>query len=154
MATAEPNRQEELRRRVEAFRGAYQQHDVYRMVAMFAAEATYIAAPGTFHGPSAIRRFLQWDAELSPMARINDTGVGILVHGSTAIWEREFHLSAKGVPYREQSLAIIESNNDGQILRMRSYYDKLDVLDQITAGLPGPYGWLTHKIVAYLVELV
>ena len=35
-------------------------------------------------------------------------------------WEREFELSAEGVPYREESLAVIEFDDAGLIRRIRS----------------------------------
>lgn len=142
-----------LRRRVEAFREAYQAHDVDGMVAMFRADGVYVAAPGAFRGRDEIRTFLEWDAGLSPSAVIRDTGVGVLIIGSTVVWEREFELSAAGVPYREESMAVIEFDDGGLIVRLRSYYDKLAVLDQITRGLTGPYGWFARRLVGYLLAL-
>jgi ketosteroid isomerase-like protein len=153
METTELKRSRDLLQRIEQFREAYQAHDVDRLVSMFAAEATYTAAPGTFRGREAIRRFLSWDASLSPRAVIRDTGVGVLVSGSTVTWEREFELSAEGVPYREQSLAVIEFDDTGLIRHVRSYYDKLAVLDQIAQGLRGPSGWVFRGLTGYLVRM-
>ena len=84
---------------------------------------------------------------------IRDTGVGVLVSGSTVTWEREFELSAEGVPYREQSLAVIEFDDTGLIRHVRSYYDKLAVLDQIAQGLRGPSGWVFRGLTGYLVRM-
>lgn len=72
---------------------------------------------------------------------------------STVFWEREFACSAVGVPYREESLVVIEFADRGLIRRMRSYHDKLAVLDQITGGMRGPRGWLAHMLVSYIVSL-
>jgi ketosteroid isomerase-like protein len=146
--------EEQLRQRVDKFRDAYQRHDVESLVAMFAEDATYVGAPGVFHGRDAIRRFFSWDAELaaqSPHAVIEDVGVGILVRGSTVIWERVFHVTAVGVPYREESLAVMEFDDAGLIVRLRSYYDKLAVMDQIAHGLPGVSGWFYRRLVGLVI---
>jgi hypothetical protein len=39
------------------------------------------------------------------------------------------------------------------IWHYRSYYDKLAVLDQITSGMSGIYGWFAKRLVGYLVAL-
>lgn len=152
-ATTGPSRltQHRVQEIIEAFRSAYEAHDIDGMLALFADDAVFVAAVGAFHGKEAIRRFLAWDAALSPTARIKDVGVGIIVHGRTVTWEREIRLSYRDVPYGEESLAIIELDENGLIRRFRSYYDKLAVLDQITSRLPGVYGWVTRVIVRFLL---
>ena len=149
METTELHRQD-LRGRIEEFRTAYEAHDVERMVAMFRDDGVYVAAPGLFRGKAGIRRFLEWDAGLSPTSIIRDAGIGVLVQGSTVVWEREFQLMAAGVPYREESLAVVEFDEAGLIRRLRSYYDKLAVLEQIASGLAGPSGWLARTAVGYV----
>ncbi len=153
MVTTSELRQGELARRVEEYRTAFQARDVGGMLALFADDAELTAAPGTFRGKAAIRKFLQWDARVSPVATIHDTGLGVLIVGRSAVWERQVLETAEGVPFREDAVTILEFDDAGLILRYRSYYDKLRVLDQITSGMSGIYGWFANKLVGYLVAL-
>ena len=137
--------------RIERYRDAYQKRHVDEMLALFADGGEFAAAPGTFRGKAEVRRFLEWDASLSPAPTIRDRGAGLVVAGHTVAWERVISLSYKDIPYEEEAVAIVEFDDDGLITAFRSYYDKLAVLDQITSGLPGPYGWVMKKIVGYLV---
>lgn len=153
MVTTSGLRQGELARRVEEYRTAFQARDVEGMLELFADDAELTAAPGTFRGKAAIRKFLQWDARVSPTATIHDTGLGVLIVGRSAVWERQVLETAEGVPFREDAVTILEFDDAGLILRYRSYYDKLRVLDQITSGMSGIYGWFAKKLVGYLVAL-
>ena len=153
MVTTSELRQGELARRVEEYRTAFQARDVEGMLELFADDAELTAAPGTFRGKVAIRKFLQWDARVSPTAMIHDKGLGVLIVGRSAVWERQVLETAEGVPFREDAVTILEFDDAGLILRYRSYYDKLRVLDQITSGMSGIYGWFAKKLVGYLVAL-
>ena len=84
---------------------------------------------------------------------IHDKGLGVLIVGRSAVWERQVLETAEGVPFREDAVTILEFDDAGLILRYRSYYDKLRVLDQITSGMSGIYGWFAKKLVGYLVAL-
>jgi hypothetical protein len=141
-----------LEERVQQYRVAYEARDVDAILALFADDGEFTAAPGTFRGKAEVRRFLEWDATLSPTTMVRDTGVGVVVAGHTAVWERIISLSYKNVPYEEYSVAIVEFDDDAHITAFRSYYDKLNVLDQITSGLPGVYGWFMSKLVGMLVS--
>lgn len=137
---------------VERFREAYLARDVDAMVALFAADAELVAAPGVFQGKESIRAFLQWDADLSPTVSVDDVGLGVRVAGDDAVvWERVIHLTYEGIPYREDAATILQLNADGLIRRYRSYYDKLAVVDQIAAGLPGVGGWFSKQVVDVVV---
>lgn len=140
-----------VKERIELYRAAYQKRDLDQLVALFAESGEFTAAPGTFRGKAEVRRFLAWDAGLSPRTTVRDRGIGVVVAGHTVFWERVISLSYKDVPYEEYSLAIVEFDDAGLITAFRSYYDKLAVLDQITSGLPGPYGWIMRKVVGYLL---
>jgi ketosteroid isomerase-like protein len=153
MEATDELRKGELARRVEDYRTAYQARDVGGMLALFADDAELTAAPGTFRGKAAIRKFLEWDARVSPAAAIHDTGLGVLVVGRSVVWERQVLETAEGVPFREDAVTILEFDDAGLIRRYRSYYDKLRVLDQITSGMSGVYGWFANKLVGYLVAL-
>jgi ketosteroid isomerase-like protein len=145
-------RSNHLVQRVESFRDAYLARDVERMLEHFAEDAELTAAPGMFRGKDAIRRFLAWDADLSPTVEVEDVGLGMAAAGDSAVlWERVIHLSYEDVPYHEDALTLLELDDQGLIRRYRSYYDKLAVVDQIAAGLPGVGGWFTHEIVKVVV---
>lgn len=137
---------------VERFREAYLARDVDRMMTFFSDDAELVAAPGVFTGKDAIRTFLQWDADLSPAASIDDVGVGVASVGEDCVvWERVIHLTFEGIPYQEAAATILELDDAGLIRRYRSYYDKLAVVDQIAAGLPGIGGWFTKEVVGAVV---
>jgi ketosteroid isomerase-like protein len=145
--------QGELAQRVEDFRTAYQDRDIGRLLALFADDAELTAAPGAFRGKAAIGKFFEWDARVSPAAAVHDTGLGVQVVGRSVVWERQVLETAEGVPFHEDAVTILEFDDAGLIRRYRSYYDKLAVLEQITSGMSGVYGWFASKLVGYLVAL-
>lgn len=151
METTDELRRGDLVRRVEDYRTAYQDRDVGGMLALFADDAELTVAPGTFRGKAAIRKYLEWDARVSPSATTRDTGLGVLVVGRSVVWERQALETAEGVPFRTDAVTILEFDDAGLIRRYRSYYDKLRVLEQITAGMSGVYGWFARNLIGYLV---
>lgn len=153
MRPTSESRQGGLARRVEDFRSAHQDRDVERVLALFAADAQLTVAPGTFRGKAAIRRFFEWDIQLSPTSTSVDTGLGVLVVGRSVVWERRVLETAEGIPFHTDAVTILEFDDAGLIRRYRSYYDKLGVMAQITSGMSGPYGWFARKLVGYLVAL-
>jgi len=140
-----------LARRIEDFRLAYESRNMDAMMALFADDAEFVAAPGTFRGKQAVRLFLEWDGRLSPTARIRDVRSGVLVTGRTASWERVISLTYQGIPYEERTMAVVEFDEHGLITSLRSYYDKLDVIDQIASRSTGIRGWIDKKVTGYLV---
>lgn len=139
--------------KVEDYRDAYQARDVDRMLALFADDAELTAAPGTFRGKEAIRRFFEWDVRLSPTASVRRTGIGVLVAGQTAVTESVISETAEGIPYEVPSVAVFEFDGDNRIRRLRSYYDKLAIMDQVASGYPGLKGRFFRKQIGYLVAL-
>jgi len=108
-------------------------------------------AAATFRGKAAICKVLEQDVQASPTATVRDTGLGILVACRLVVWERQVTLAVRGVPVREDAVTILEFDDAGLIRQFRSYYDKLRMMDQIAAGLPGLYGWFARKVVGSLV---
>jgi ketosteroid isomerase-like protein len=141
----------ELRRAVEAYRSAYQARDVERMLALFTEDAEVTIAPGTFLGRDAIRKLFDWDARLSPTAKVRDAGIGVLVSGRTVVWEHVVSLTYESIPYDEEATKVFEFDDGGKIRRLRSYYDKLAIMDQIASRYPGIQGWIFKKLTGYLV---
>jgi len=95
---------------------------------------------------------LEWDAEQSPTAAVTDSGVGVIAAGRTIVWERVVHLAYEGVPFDERAVTVLELDDAGLISRLRSYYDKLDVLDQIASGSPGIQGRVFRTLTGWLVR--
>ena len=137
---------------VERYRQAYEERDAERLTELFAADAELTWAGGTFRGHKAIRRVLEWDAEQSPTAAVTDSGVGVIAAGRTIVWERVVHLAYEGVPFDERAVTVLELDDAGLISRLRSYYDKLDVLDQIASGSPGIQGRVFRTLTGWLVR--
>jgi ketosteroid isomerase-like protein len=149
---SEPARHEsQLRRTVEDYRSAYQARDVEGMLALFTDDAELTVAPGTFRGKDAIRNLLDWDARLSPTATVRDAGVGVLVCGQTVVWEHVVSLTYESIPYEEEATKVFEFDDGGKIRRLRSYYDKLAIMDQIASRYPGVQGRIFRKLTGYLV---
>lgn len=151
MKTADELRHEELARRAEEFRSASEDRDVERMLALLADDAEETMAPGTFRGKAAIRKLLEWEVRLSPVATSKDTGLGMVVVGQSVVWERQVSETAEGVAYTTDAVTILEFDDSGLIRRYRSYYDKLAVMEQIASGMSGVYGWFARTLVGYLV---
>ena len=137
--------------RIEDYRNAYQARDVDRMLTLFADDAEVTVAPGTFRGREEIRRLLDWDARLSPTASVRDAGIGVLVDGQTVVWEHTVSLTYENIPYEEAATKVFEFDDGGKIRRLRSYYDKLTIMDQIASHYPGIQGWIFRKLTGYLV---
>jgi ketosteroid isomerase-like protein len=141
----------EVARCVQEYRDAYQARDVERMLALFADDAELTLAPGTFRGKDAIRKLLDWDVRLSPAATVRDAGIGVHVAEHTAVSERVISLTFEGIPYEEQAVTVFEFDEEGKIRRLRSYYDKLALMDEIASRYPGIRGWIFRRLTGFLV---
>jgi ketosteroid isomerase-like protein len=144
-------RESEVARAIEEYRNAYQARDVDRMLALFANDAELTVAPGTFRGKDEIRKLLEWDVRLSPGVSVRDTGVGVVVSGRAGVSERVVSLTFDGIPYEEQAATVYELDDVGKIRRLRSYCDKLALMDQIASSYPGIKGWIFKKLTGYVV---
>lgn len=138
---------------IEEFRDAYVARDVERMLALFADDAELTWAAGTFRGKDAIRKVFEWDIRLSPTAEVRDAGCGVVASGRTVVWERVVSLTADGVPYEEPAVTVYELDDEGRIVRLRSYYDKLALMHQVASGYPGVRGWVLRRVTGFLVAL-
>lgn len=152
--TADPvtsSRETEIREKLAEYTAAYEERDLDRVLALFADDAEVTVAPGTIRGKADIRRLYEWDATLSPTPRVRDSGIGVLVSGNVAVCEQRISMTYEGIPYEEVLARFFEFDDAGLIRRLRSYYDKLAVLDQIASGLPGVRGRVFKRLTSYLV---
>jgi ketosteroid isomerase-like protein len=128
-----------VRAAVRAYHDAFEARDVDAIVASYAPDGQVTASPGTFRGPEALRTITQWAVDLSPTAVVRDTG-GTTVSGRTAIWEGEISEGTDGIDFAYPIVEVFEFDADLKILRKHNYYDKLGILRQIGAELPGAKG--------------
>ena len=130
---------QQVREAVQAFHQAFQDRDVGAMVATYAPDGQVTAAPGTFCGHEQVRTIAQWDVDTSPVATVRDTG-GTVVHGHAAIWEGEITERYGDIDYTYPIVEVYEFDEGLKITRKHNYYDKLAILRQIAAQLPGVQG--------------
>ncbi|MGW4582068.1 hypothetical protein [Rhodococcus sp. YH1] len=57
----------------------------------------------------------------------------------------------RGIAYRAPVVTVYEFDGSARIHRLRSYYDKLAIEEQIAASLPGIKGWLLRKVTRVLL---
>jgi len=137
----------------ERFRNAYEARDVERLMELLADDAELTWAAGTFRGKDAIRKVFEWDARLSPTATVRDAGIGVITSDHAVVSERIVNLTAEGIPYEERAISVMELDDAGQIRSIRSYYDKLAIMDQIASRYPGIKGKMFRALTGYLVRL-
>jgi ketosteroid isomerase-like protein len=137
---------------VGRYREAYQSRDLEHLMELFADEAEVVWSAGAFRGKDAIRTVLEWDFDLSPTATVRDVGIGIIAADHKIVWERVVDLTAEGVPFEEHGVMVIEVDEHCRIRSVRSYYDKLAVMDQIASGYPGLQGRVFRALTGYLVR--
>jgi ketosteroid isomerase-like protein len=136
---------------VEEFDRALEKRDVRAALAFFADDAEWTVAFGTFSGQDGIRRLLEWEMRTIPEATYRLTGIGVLTAGKVAVRETVVEEVWEGIDFDEPAVAVIEFNDDREIQRMRSYYDKLGTMQQITAKYPGIKGWVFRKLISFVV---
>jgi ketosteroid isomerase-like protein len=131
----------------------YAARDIDGIMALFADDAELTWAGGTFRGKAKVRKVVEWDVEQSPTARVDLTGIGIVTGDRLVVAERVVHLTADGIAYEEPALTVFEVDDDGLIVRMRSYYDKLGLMHQIASKYPGVKGRLFRAMTGFLVKM-
>jgi ketosteroid isomerase-like protein len=138
---------------VERYHEYYTARDIDAIMALFTDDAVVNWAGGTFRGKAKIRKVVEWDFDQSPSARVDITGIGIVTGDRLAIAERVVHLTADEIPYEEPALTVFEVDDQGAIVEMRSYYDKLGLMHQIASKYPGIKGRLFRAMTGFLVKM-
>jgi ketosteroid isomerase-like protein len=138
---------------VERFQQRYAARDIDGIMALLADDAVLTWAAGTFRGKAKVRKVMEWDFELSPSARVELTGIGIVTGDRLAVAERVVYLTADGIPYEEPAVTVFEVDDHGLIVKMRSYYDKLGLMHQIASKYPGVKGRLFRAMTGFLVKM-
>lgn len=137
---------------VDRFREAYDGRNVDAVLDLFADDGDWRLGPGTFTGKAALRRVLEWDAKLSPVASSRPFGIDTVVCGRVAVTERVVEQAVEGIPYTCPVVTVFEVNAAGRIQHARSYYDKLPILQQVASRHGGVKGWLLRRLVNSLIR--
>ena len=141
----------EARGIVERFAKAYEARDVDAVLEMFADDGDWRVGPGTFTGKEAVRRLVEWDVSLSPALTSTLEGVGIVAKGNVAFREHRIEQLIEGVPTAYPVMSVYELNEAGKIQHLRSYCEKLGLMQQVANKLPGVKGWFFKKTINMIV---
>lgn len=151
MSVREHDLERRVRQAVDAYHDAFRTRDVEEMVGAFAPDGQVTAAPGTFRGRDEVRSIIRWAVDGSPVGVARDTG-GTLVQGHTAVWEGEFSEQYDGIDCTYPIVEVYEFDEELKIVRKRDYYDKLGILHQIAADLPGPQGVIYRFLLQRVID--
>lgn len=109
-------------------------------------DAVWVTAMGRFKGKEEVRRYFAWDVQVTPNAKLRETGVGIVVKGNQAFSEVvEEWVMPDGRKIEIPLLFALEFSND-KIQQARVYYDRLSIAKQAARG------WIEKKIMNSIVN--
>ena len=132
---------------IRDFIEAYVKRDVEKMLSLLTEDVFWVQPEGTFKGKEEAKRFLTWDAQITPDVKLRDAGVGIMVKGNKAVWEWVFEGSTPdGRRCREvPGITVFEFSGE-KIQQHRLYFDRLSTLKQMTKG------WFEKTVVGFIVN--
>jgi ketosteroid isomerase-like protein len=136
---------------VGTFHAALENRDVEGALALFADDAVWTLSPGDFSGKEGVRKVLEWDARLSPIDRTRQAGIGLVVLDGLAIEEAMVEEEYEGIRYEYPCVRIFEFDDAHRIRRLRDYYDKLAIEQQVAARYPGLKGWFFRRVINVIV---
>jgi ketosteroid isomerase-like protein len=136
---------------VGRFHAALENRDVEGALTLFAEDAVWTLSPGDFYGKEGVRKVLEWDARLSSIDRTRPAGIGLVVIDDLAIEEATVEEEYDGIRYEYACVRIFEFDDDRRIRRLRDYYDKLAIEQQVAARYPGLKGWIFRRIINMIV---
>jgi len=94
-----------------------------------------------------VKRYLTWDAQTTPDIQLREAGVGIMVKGNKAVYERVYEGSTSdGRRWREIPGITIYEFSGEEIQQYREYYDRLSMGKQVAKG------WFEKMIVGTIVN--
>ena len=139
------------RHAVEGYVEAFAQRDVEKALEFFSDDAEMTEPPGTFKGKEGVRQLLEWDVRLSPVAKSRPSGIGLLIQGNVAVEEEILEQTYEGRPYEYPLVRVFETDDDGKIRRLRVYFDRLGIEQQVARQYPGVGGWIFRKLINFVV---
>jgi ketosteroid isomerase-like protein len=139
------------RRAVEGYVEAFAPRDVEKALEFFSDDAEMTEPPGTFTGKDGVRRLLEWDVRLSPVAKSRPSGIGLLAQGNVAVEEEILEQTYEGRPYEYPLVRVFEIGDDGKIRRLRVYFDRLGIEQQVARQYPGIRGWIFRRLINFVI---
>ena len=126
---------------------ALETKDVERALSFFADDAVWHAPEGEFKGKDEIKRYITWMTSSGrvQVQKFEDTGIGILVKGTKAVYEYMWEATMEGVSIREAGVCLYEFRDDKCVYH-RSLYDRL------SGALQGATGFIDKRVVTAVVD--
>jgi ketosteroid isomerase-like protein len=140
-----------VRNAVEGYVEAFARRDVEKALEFFSEDAEMTEPPGTFKGKEGVRQLLEWDVRLSPVAKSHPLGIGLLVKDNAAVEEEVLEQTYEGRPYDYPLVRVFEIGDDGKIRRLRVYFDRLSIEQQVAMQYSGVRGWLFKRLINFIV---
>jgi ketosteroid isomerase-like protein len=108
--------------------------DVEKALSYFADDASWRTNEGTFNGKSEIRNYLTWMSKMISNPKITEAGIGLLVKGTTAVYESDQEGTYEGTKYGMRVICIHEFKGE-KFQNVRTIYDRLSMAKQAAKGL-------------------
>ena len=132
---------------VRDFAEASVKQDVEKRLSLLTEDVVFAYPEGTFKGKEEAKRFLTWDAQITPDVKLRDAGIGIMVKGNKAIYEHVFDsVSLDGGKSHDTPAIGVFEFKDGKIQQHKLLYDRLSVAQQAAKG------WFARKVVGAVVN--
>lgn len=108
--------------------------DVNQFLSFAASDAIWITPFGTFKGSEEIKNYATWMCNGVTDFKIVETGIGIIVQGTTGIIEHDFSGIMEGKKFKVPSLCIYEFKDD-KFITIRTFVDRLCFAEQTVKGI-------------------
>ena len=132
---------------IRDFAEAYVKRDVEKMLSFLTDDVVRISPEGTFKGKEEVKRYLTWDAQITPDIKLREAGVGIIVKGNKAAYEWTYEGSTSdGRRWRDIPGITTYEFSGEKIQQYREYYDRLSMGKQVAKG------WFEKMIVGTIVN--
>lgn len=127
---------------------AFMSRDMEKFLSFFAEDGVWVVPEGSFRGKEEIERFLTRLDQVVPDRKSRNTGIGIVVKGNVAVWERvEEAVTSDGRRSEVPGVSVFEFSDD-KIQQLRVYVDRLSVAKQAARG------WLEKRIINAVVSRI
>ena len=124
---------------------ALSEKDIDKALSFCTDDAMWVTPLGTFKGKEELRHYLTWMAQSMPDLLITETGIGIVVHGSKAVYEHTLSGTSQGMRWEVLAMCAYEFSGD-KIQNLRTVFDRLSLAKQVAQG------WMAKKAVSSIIE--
>jgi len=113
---------------------AYEQDDVDTIMSLFSEDSLYIDGPlGTYEGKDAIKSAFERQFAYG-LTNKSLVVTNLLASDRTVMIERADSFDLGGHRFTTESMAVLEFEADGRIIRWRDYFDLKTARDQMAAA--------------------